>query len=127
MSPSAAISDSPTSSSVALVAIHSDSQSQGEASWCGSGLSASKSKKGKRMSKWKEEWKWYNMKGSKRELSFNHCNTCCTDFLYRTTISDSLFSFVGWVGWGGVGWGRGVLLDEAKSCQIALPVIGWQV
>ncbi len=49
LSPS--ISDGPTSSSVALVAIHSDSQSQGEASGCGSDLSAPKSKKGKRMSK----------------------------------------------------------------------------
>ena len=48
---------------VALVAIHSWLKVSGEASRCGSGLSAPKSKKGKRMSKWKEEW---NMKGSKR-------------------------------------------------------------
>ncbi len=40
-----------------------DSQSQGEASGCGT---APNSKKGKRMCKWKEEWKRYNMKGSKR-------------------------------------------------------------
>ncbi len=53
---------------------------------CGSGLCAPKSKKGRRMGKWKEEWKQYNMKGRKRGPYFVHCNTCCTDFSYRTTI-----------------------------------------
>ncbi len=85
-----------------MVTVHSDSQSQGA---YGSGLSAPKSKKGKRMSKWKEEYK------SKRGP---YIATLVALISHTAPPSDSLM----WVG-----WERGVLLNEAKSCQIVLPVL----